>query len=116
MPRDFKVYLEDILECIDKISRYVDGLSFGSFLKDEKTIDAVNRNLEIIGEAAKNIPEQIKDNYPEIEWRGIIGLRNILIHEYYSLTLKIIWDIIQNELPVLHERIRQILMKEKECL
>lgn len=112
MPRDFNLYLEDILECIDKISRYVAGLSFGSFLKDEKTIDAVNRNLEIIGEAARNIPEQIKDNHSEIEWRGIIGLRNILIHDYYSLTLKIIWDIVQNELPELKKQIRQILAKQ----
>ncbi len=112
MPRDFNLYLEDILECIDKVSRYVAGLSFANFLKDEKTIDAVNRNLEIIGEAARNIPEQIKIKHPEIEWRGIIGLRNILIHEYYSLTLKIIWDIIQNELPILREQIKQVLLKK----
>lgn len=112
MPRDFKVYLEDILECIEKIKRYVAGQSFESFAKDEKTIDAVIRNLEIIGEAARNVPKDTRNQHQEIKWRRIIGLRNILIHEYYSLTLKIIWDIVQNELHVLHEQIRQILVKK----
>jgi len=112
MPRDFKVYLEDILECIEKIKGYIAGLSFANFLKEQKTIDAVNRNLEIIGEAARNIPEEIKDAHPEIRWRGIIGLRNILIHEYYSLTLKILWDIVQNELPELDEQIRELLANQ----
>ena len=69
------------------------------------------RNLEIIGEASRNISNQIRDAHPEISWREIIGFRNILIHTYYSLTLKIIWDIIQNELPVLNEQIKQVLVK-----
>ena len=112
MPRDSKLYLEDILECIKKINEYVSGLTFNSFIKDRKTIDAVIRNLEIIGEASRNIPHEIRDEHPEIKWRGIICLRSILIHVYYSLTLKIIWDIIQNELPVLYEQIKQVLVKK----
>lgn len=90
MPRDFKIYLEDILECIHKINQYILGLDFQSFSSDEKTIDAVIRNLEIIGEASRNISNEIRDKHPEIKWRGIIGLRNVLVHEYHSLTLKII--------------------------
>ncbi len=112
MPRDFKLYLEDILECIAKINRYVSGLTFDNFSKDEKTIDAVIRNLQIIGEASRNIPNIIRVEHPEIKWRRIIGLRNILIHVYYSLTLKIIWDIVKKELPILHEQIKQLLLKK----
>jgi uncharacterized protein with HEPN domain len=112
MPRDFNIYLEDILECINKINQYISGLNFHGFSNDEKTIDAVIRNLEIIGEASRNIPNEIRNKHPEIKWRGIIGLRNILIHEYYSLTLKIIWDILNNELPVLYEQIRELLVKK----
>jgi len=112
MPRDSDTYLKDILECIDKINKYISGFTFNSFSKDEKTIDAVIRNLEIIGEAARNIPVEIRTNHSEINWRAIIGLRNILIHTYYSLTLKIIWDIVNNELPILHEQIKQLLLKK----
>ena len=112
MPRDFKLYLEDILDCIKNINEYVSGHNFNSLSRDKKTIDAVIRNLEIIGEASRNIPNEIRDEHPEIRWRGIIGLRNILIHVYYSLTLKIIWDIINNELPILDEQIRKMLVKK----
>jgi len=111
MPRDFKLYLEDIIECIGNINEYVSEFTFVRFSKDKKTIDAVIRNLMIIGEASRNIPNEIKDNNQEINWRGIIGLRNILIHDYYGLTLKIIWDIIQNELPLLRKQIKGILAK-----
>jgi len=112
MPRDSKLYLQDILECIENINEYVTGLTFNTFIKDRKTIDAVIRNLEIIGEASRNIPHEIRDDHPEIKWRGIIGLRNILVHVYYSLTLKIVWDIVKNELPTLHEQIKQVLVKK----
>ena len=82
--------------------------SFENFSKDQKTIDAVIRNLEIIGEAVKNLPQKIKSDY-EYEWRSIAGLRDILIHTYFGINLKIIWDIIQNELPELEKLVKNII-------
>ncbi|MBI2346261.1 MAG: DUF86 domain-containing protein [Deltaproteobacteria bacterium] len=109
MPRDYKVYLEDIVEAIGKIREYTTGLPVESFLRDSKTIDAVVRNLEIVGEAIKNVPEEIRMQHLDIEWRKIAGLRDILIHEYFGIDSDIIWDIIQNKLPVLEAQVRTIL-------
>ena len=109
MPRDYKVYLEDILEAIGKIHRYTKELSQEVFSSDEKTLDAVVRNLEIIGEAIKKVPGKIRSKHSEVEWKRIAGLRDILIHEYFGIDVAIIWDIVQNKLPVLEKQINQIL-------
>ena len=109
MPRDYKAYLEDIVQAAQKINRYISGLSLQTFSSDEKTIDAVVRNLEVIGEAVRNIPVDIRERYPEIEWRRIAGLRNILIHEYFAISMKIIWDIARNKLPILEKEIKKII-------
>lgn len=90
MPRDYKVYLEDILEAILKISNYTSGLSCADFPKDSKTLDTVVRNLEIIGEAAKNIPEQVRSQHPEVDCKKIAGLREILVHESFGVDVQII--------------------------
>lgn len=111
MLKDYKVYLDDILESIEKICRYIGGMSFEKFSTDSKTIDAVNRNLRIIGEAANRIPEEIKRKYPEIEWVRIISLRNIIIHDYSRVYLQIIWDIIQNKLSMVEIQVKEILKK-----
>ena len=101
MPRDFEIYLEDILQAIVKTRNYVAGLTRQSFAQDSMRIDAVVRNLEIIGEAAKMIPESIRVEYPNIEWKKIAGLRDILAHHYFEVDLDIVWDIVQNKLPEL---------------
>ena len=109
MPRDYKVYLEDIIEAIAKIERYVANLTFEEFSREEIVIDATIRNFEIIGEAVKRIPENIKQKYPQVEWKKIAGLRDILIHEYSAIDLEILWDIIKNKLPDFKKNISKIL-------
>jgi len=109
MPRDYKVYLEDIVEAIGKIRSYTASLSLQTFSSDVKTFDAVIRNLEIIGEAIKGVPEDVRSRYTDVEWKKIAGLRDILIHEYFGVDVEIIWDIIQNKLPVLERQIKRML-------
>jgi uncharacterized protein with HEPN domain len=109
MYRDSKLLIEDILESIQKIKLYVRGLSFDDFNLDSKTIDAVTRNFEIIGEASNKISEEIRAKYPENEWKKIIGLRNRIIHEYFGVDNGIIWFIIENELDQLEKSIVKIL-------
>jgi uncharacterized protein with HEPN domain len=101
MPRDFEVYLEDIRQAIRKIHNYTASLTRESFAQDAMRIDAVVRNLEIIGEATKMIPESIRARYPSVEWKKIAGLRDILAHHYFEVDLDIVWDILQNKLPAL---------------
>lgn len=98
MPRDYQLQLEDILDAVSRIRLYTQGMSYNEFASDIKTQDAVVRNLEVIGEAARALPESIKAGAPIVEWRKIIGLRNILIHEYFGVNLPIIWDVICNKL------------------
>ena len=109
MPRDYEIYLEDIRDAIDKVKRYTEGLSLEAFENDDKTIDAVVRNLEIVGEAVKMIPDTIRLAHPNIEWKKIAGLRDILAHQYFGIDVEIIWDILQNKLPALEKEIREIL-------
>ena len=109
MPRDFEVYLQDILEAILKVQAYTAGMSQESFAADSKSVDAVLRNLEVIGEAARGVPESIRTTHPQVEWRKIAGLRDILIHHYFGVNLEIIWDILQNQLGRLEKDVRKIL-------
>jgi uncharacterized protein with HEPN domain len=88
MPREYRHYIIDILEAIRAIDDYIRNASFEQFAEDRKTVDAVIRNLEVIGEAAKKIPEVVRTEYPHIEWKKIAGLRDILIHEYFSIDLE----------------------------
>jgi uncharacterized protein with HEPN domain len=109
MQRNYKVYLDDMEEASNKIEEYCLNLSFEDFVNDVKTIDAVIMNLAIIGEAVRNIPDEIKDNHSEIEWVKIAALRNIIIHEYFGINLKIIWNIVKIKLPILKETITELL-------
>jgi uncharacterized protein with HEPN domain len=112
MSRDYRLYLDDIQASVEKILRYTRGLSFDAFVEDNKTFDAVVLNLEIIGEAAKNVPDSVKSKYPEVDWRRIAGLRDIIAHGYFGLNEHILWDLVQNRVPELQEQIRIILARE----
>ena len=84
-------------------------MPFEEFSKDSKTIDAIVRNFEIIGEASKQLPQKIKDTYPDVEWKTMIDFGNVIIHEYFGISLKIMWDIAKNELPSLEQKIAHLL-------
>jgi len=100
--------LNDIREAIERISRYVGGMSFDSFIHDEKTVDAVVRNIEILGEAASRLPDEFKESHSDVEWHKIVGLRNRIVHEYFGIDLDIIWQILHRDLPGLQVRIKHI--------
>lgn len=104
--RDWALYVADMKEGCDKISHYVSGMSFDDFCADTRTVDAVVRNLEIIGEASMRIPEETKILRPQIDWSAIRGLRNRIVHEYFGLSLSVIWAIVQTDLPILAEQLR----------
>ena len=109
MPRDSRVYLEDILGAIGKIRRYARGLSKQGFAADDKTLDAVVRNLEVIGEAVKQLPADLRAREPGIDWQKIAGLRDLLIHQYFGIDVDILWDIIQSKLPALEVSVSALL-------
>ena len=110
--RDYNLYLEDILESIERIEKSVKNVTKETFKKDLDIQDAVLRRLEIIGEAANNIPIEIKNKYSSIEWKKIIGFRIIVSHAYFKINLDIIWDIINNKLFILKKDIQEILKKK----
>jgi len=110
--RDYKLYLDDILESAKRIEKYAKVVSLAKLKRNRLVLDGIVRNLEIIGEAAKNIPSQIKEKNPEIEWKKISGLRDILAHEYFGVDLEVIWDIVKNKLPILKKQVNLILKKK----
>ncbi len=114
MPADYKAYLDDILSAIGRIEAYTAKITYEDFEKNSMASDAVIRNLEIIGEAAKRIPAEIRRKYPDVEWKKIAGLRDILIHEYSSINLKIVWDVVANKLPALKTSVEKIFVLKKE--
>jgi uncharacterized protein with HEPN domain len=111
--RDWKLLILDILESINKIERYTEGMDYELFEKAEQTKDAVVRNLEIIGEASSKILKDIQQRYNHIPWGKIIAMRNRMIHGYFTIDYRIVWKIIKEDLPELKEQLEQILKKEK---
>ncbi len=111
-PRSHRMYLEDIQVAMSRIAEYIQFLSFSEFKKDYKTVDAVIRNFEIIGEASKNLPSEIKAKYPQIPWAEMYLLRNKVAHEYFGIDYEIIWDIAYKYLPENKLSIDYILLQE----
>ena len=113
MSRDEIMYLQDIAESCEKILRFTTGLSKPGLIGDVRTYDAVVRNLEIIGEAAKHISEEMKRQLPEIDWRKAAGLRDMLAHAYFGIDNDILWDVVQNKVPHLANVTRTFLNKNR---
>lgn len=111
--RDNILYLEDIILAMERIQEYISGLDFIQFKRDYKTVDAVVRNFEVIGEASKNLSKDIKDNYPNVPWEEMYRLRNRISHEYFGIDYEIIWDIISRHLPNNYNDINVILNNQR---
>ena len=107
--REIQLLLEDILEASKKILSYTNGMSFDDFISDDKTIDEVVRNFEIIGEAANRVPEDFKSDHPEIEWHRMTGLRNRIIHEYFGVNYATVWKVKEENIPELADFIQQAI-------
>jgi len=106
--RNPRLFIDDIKKAIDRIDRYTLGLTFAEFENDDKTVDAVVRNLEIIGEAVKNLPKEIIEYYPSVEWRGASSMRDRLIHGYFGVDTSIVWETIHKDLPKLKKQVEKI--------
>ncbi|MBI3189870.1 MAG: DUF86 domain-containing protein [Ignavibacteriales bacterium] len=109
MSRDESLYLADIQESCEKVLRFTKGMTYKDFVHDDLHFDAVLRNLEIIGEAVKNISEETRNKYPKIKWRKIAGFRDIVAHEYFGINDETVWDIVENEIPALLEIVKVML-------
>ncbi len=103
------VYLQDILESIEYIQRFLDGVSEEEFYKNVEKQDAVLRRLEIIGEGVKHLPEEIRKKHPDVPWRQIAGMRDIIIHEYFGVTLEMIWVVATEDIVDLKENVKKII-------
>lgn len=106
--RDYRLFIKDIISAIESIEKFVEGMNFDEFTNDDKTSSAVIRKLEIIGEAAKNIPNFLKDKYKDIPWKNIAGMRDRLIHGYFGVDHKLVWEAIKIEIPKLKDVVKKI--------
>jgi len=113
MKRDHKLFVKDILDCMEKIDEFIAGMDFEKFMEDDKTKSAVVRKLEIIGEATKNIPKQIRQKYRELPWTDMAGMRDKIAHFYFGIDYSIVWEVIKKRLPDIKPVIQKML-KEME--
>ena len=112
--RDFLLFLEDIMACIEKLEKYTQGLTFDQFSKNEMAVDAVIRNFEVIGEAVKKIPKEVKQKYSDEEWNEATGFRDVLIHDYFGIDLEAVWDTLKKNVPGFKEKLTRVLNYEKQ--
>ena len=109
MKRDYQLFIKDALEAMEAIENFVEGMTFDELTQDDKTSSAVIRKFEIIGEATKHFPEQLKEKYPEVPWKNMAGMRDRLIHAYFGIDYQLVWDTIKNEIPKIKEIFTNIL-------
>ena len=106
--RDASLLIEDMPGSVRRIARYVAGMDYDAFLADDKTVDAVVRNLEIIGEATRQLPEDYREAHPELPWAQMEGLRNRIVHDYTGVDLGIVWEVVQRSLPALEKQLAEL--------
>ncbi|MEW6374725.1 MAG: DUF86 domain-containing protein [Thermodesulfobacteriota bacterium] len=109
MKRNHKLFVKDILDCLEKINEFIGSMDFEKFMEDDKTKSAVVRKLEIIGEAAKNIPRQIRQKYRELPWTDMAGMRDKIAHFYFGIDYSIVWEVIKERLPEMKPVIQKML-------
>ncbi|MGD9091658.1 MAG: DUF86 domain-containing protein [Anaerolineales bacterium] len=109
MKKDVLVYLEDILDAMEKAETFIEGLTYKQFEADLRTNFAVVRAIEIIGEATKRLPTALRDQYPDIPWKDMAGMRDVIIHGYDNVNLQIVWGVVKQDIPEIKPQIRQIL-------
>jgi uncharacterized protein with HEPN domain len=107
--RDYTDYIRDILISIQDVEEFTTGITFEDFLKDKKTIKAVIRSLEVLGEASKKIPDEVRNRYPSVPWKRMAGMRDKLIHEYFGVDLEIVWTVAKKELPPVKSSIEELV-------
>lgn len=112
--REYILYLEDMLQSMERIEEYLGELDFQEFQLNHLVVDAIVRNFEIIGEAAKNVPQNVQENYTELPWRKMYALRNLIAHEYFGIDYEMIWEIAKNNLPQNKADLIKVLEKEKK--
>ncbi len=112
MPREWKFHIEDIVECMERAASYTKPMTFEDFEEDRMTLDAVERNFITIGEAANQVPAEVKEKYPEIPWRKIIDMRNVVVHQYFGVIPRIMWNAIHEDFPPLIPKLESILESE----
>jgi len=113
MHRTVLHFLDDIEESLDNILKYTRGMTREEFLANPMARDAVAWNFEVIGEAVKNLPDDLKARYPAVEWRKIAGLRDTIVHGYFRIDYEVLWGIIETDIPHFHNRIREIIEEEE---
>ena len=109
MNRDYGLFIKDVLDAIDKIEEFIGNMDYGEFLQDDKTSTAVVKKREIIGEAMKNIPKDVRVKYNAISWKDIVGMRNKITHNYFRIDYEIVWNVVKEKLPPLKIQVEHVL-------
>jgi len=114
MSRIYSLYLADIIECCERVRTYVEGMTYDEFILNNMTVDAVVRNLEIIGEAVKNLPVDIRDLRPEIEWKKVARFRDVIVHHYFKIDYERVWSIAQTKIAEIEDAAKHMLAVRAE--